>query len=53
MITNPNSDETTGILQNSLLDLKGNVTYIPEFRMESMKSPERDREYYSTKINMF
>lgn len=53
MITNPNSEETTGISQNSLLDLKGNVTYIPEFRMESMKSPERNREYYITKINMF
>jgi hypothetical protein len=53
MITNPNSEETTGLLQNSLLDLKEGVTYIPELRMESMKSPERNREYYSTKINMF
>ena len=53
MLTTPTSSEITGILQRNLCMSTETVISIPELRMESVHSPERNRNRYNSKINMF
>ena len=53
MITNPNKDDLTGILQKNMFFNAGSIMVMPELRMECINSPQRNKEYYQTKVNMF
>lgn len=44
LITHPGSSEVTGISQKTVLAMHGQIQYIPELRMETVTSSDRNKE---------